>query len=127
MRCTSPGDRPAGRAGRIPPAVVLLHRHGDPRVLREILAGLEEEGVPCRTEEAADGGARELAFAAAQVSSLGVGVGVDAMGNTCVHHAKLPRDAPAAAGPAGSARVMGHNAARLVVRIPFKRQEDSHA
>ena len=77
---------------------------------------------------ATDGGARELAFAAAQASNLDVGVGVDATGYICVHHAKLSPDAPAVAGPASSARTMGHNAARLVVGIPFKPQGgSSHA
>jgi hypothetical protein len=123
-------DRHSDRAGRNRPAVVLLHHPdlGDRRCLREINAGMEEEGVPCRIENAAGGGARELAFAAAQASNLDVGIGVDAAGYICVHHAKLPPDAPAAAGPPSSARTMGHNAARLVVGIPFKQQEGfSHA
>lgn len=105
------------------PAVVLRHRPGGPGqrdCLREIGAGMEEEGVPYRTETACEGGARELAFAAALASGLDVGVGVDADGNVCVHHAKLPPGAPALAGPASSGRVMGQNAARLVTGIPFK-------
>jgi hypothetical protein len=150
MRCTPVNDRHSDRVGRNRPAVVVFY-HPDPGnrdCLREINAGMEEEGVPCRTEgvpdrvegvpdredaacraeDAADGSARELAFAAAQVSNLDVGVGVDAMGYICVHHAKLPPDAPAVAGPASSARTMGHHAARLVVGIPFKQEEgSSHA
>lgn len=151
-------DRHSDRAGRNRPAVMLLHHPdlGNRHCLREITAGMEEEGVPCRIESvsrpaenesyraeggpyraenglcptgnAADGGARELAFAAAQASNLDVGIGVDAAGYICVHHAKLPPDAPAVAGPPSSARTMGHNAARLVVGIPFKQQEgSSHA
>ncbi|WP_371782762.1 glycerol dehydratase reactivase beta/small subunit family protein [Streptosporangium subroseum] len=165
-------DRHSDRAGRNRPAVVLLHHPdlGNRHCLREINAGMEEEGVPCRIESAprhaenesyrteggpyraengsyrtedgpyraengshptgnaVDGGARELAFAAAQASNLDVGIGVDAAGYICVHHAKLPPDAPAVAGPPSSARTMGHNAARLVVGIPFKQQEGfSHA
>jgi hypothetical protein len=151
-------DRHSDRAGRNRPAVVLLHHPdlGNRHCLREITAGMEEEGVPCRIESvsrpaenesyraeggpyraenglcptgnAADGGARGLAFAAAQASNLDVGIGVDAAGYICVHHAKLPPDAPAVAGPPSSARTMGHNAARLVVGIPFKQQEgSSHA
>lgn len=147
-----------------PAVVVFCHpAPGNRRRLREIEAGMEEEGVPYRVEDgyvgtedgrvgvedgrvrvengrvgvedgrvrvedghvgdAAGGGARELAFAAAQASALGVGVGVDAVGNICVHHAKLPPDAPAVAGTAPDARVMGHNAARLVVGVPFKQFE----
>jgi hypothetical protein len=93
---------------------------GQCECLREIGAGMEEEGVPYRTETVSEGRACELAFAAALASSLDVGVGVDGEGNICVHHAKLPPDAPALAGPASSGRVMGHNAARLVTGIPFK-------
>jgi hypothetical protein len=104
-----------------PEVVVRCHPDlGDRRCLREIGAGMEEEGVPFRTEYEEAGSAVELAFAAAQASHLDVGVGVDAVGNVCVHHAKLPPHAPAATGGAGSARTMGHNAARLVVGIPFK-------
>ncbi|HEX8780808.1 MAG TPA: glycerol dehydratase reactivase beta/small subunit family protein [Nocardioides sp.] len=98
----------------------MLRHTGQPPCLREIGAGLEEEGVPCRTETAAEGSAPELAFAAALASALDVGVGVDAEGSVCVHHAKLPPDAPALAGPASSARAMGQNAARLVTGIPLK-------
>ncbi|PZG23500.1 glycerol dehydratase reactivase beta/small subunit family protein [Nonomuraea aridisoli] len=130
------------------PAVVVLHHPGprSRRCLGDVTAGLEEEGVPFRIEQAEEtggpdraeqaeeggpdrveeawrareGGARELAFAAAQASELDVGVGVDAAGDVCVHHAKLPPHAPVAAGPARGARVMGHNAGRLVAGIPFK-------
>jgi hypothetical protein len=122
MGCTPVTDRRADRAGRIRPAVVVRYQP-DPRnarPLREIDAGLEEEGVPFRAEEAADGSAAALAYAAAQASPLGVGVGVCAAGNICVHHAKLPPDAPVLAGPPRAARTMGHNAARLVTGIPFK-------
>ncbi|GAA1013403.1 hypothetical protein Aple_054090 [Acrocarpospora pleiomorpha] len=109
------------------PTVVVRYRP-DPAnrlCLREIGAGLEEEGVPFRAEPVERGQdhatARELAYAAALASHLGVGVGVDAAGNTCVHHAKLPPDVPVMAGPPSTARRMGHNAARLVVGIAFKK------
>jgi hypothetical protein len=102
--------------------VVVVHQPcpDDRCRLREISAGMEEEGVPFSVEEAEIGSAVELAHAAAQASMLDVGVGVDAAGNICVHHAKLPPDAPALAGPPRLARSLGHNAARLVTGIPFK-------
>jgi hypothetical protein len=99
------------------------------RCVRELTAGMEEEGVPYRVEDGGGGdvvephavlGAVELAFAAAQASGLDVGVGVDAEGNVCVHHARLPPAMPALTGPASQARTIGHNAARLVVGVPFK-------
>jgi hypothetical protein len=115
-------DRRAERAGRNRPVVVVRYQL-DPRNARplwEIGAGLEEEGVPFRTEDGAEGSAAALAYAAAQASPLGVGVGVSAEGNVCVHHAKLPPNAPALVGPPQTARTMGHNAARLVTGIPLK-------
>jgi len=86
---------------------VLYHPDpGNRRCLREIDAGMEEEGVPFRIEEAVGGSAGELAYAAAQASNLDVGVGVDAVGNICVHHAKLPSDVPALVGSSLTARAM---------------------
>jgi len=93
----------------------------DSPLVREILAGLEEEGVPvgvATTDEA--GPAITLAHAAARSSALDVGVGVDTTGTVCVHHAKLPPESAAVSGTAAQARVLGHNAARLVTGIPFK-------
>ncbi|HYZ57909.1 MAG TPA: glycerol dehydratase reactivase beta/small subunit family protein [Streptosporangiaceae bacterium] len=87
--------------------------------LRQIGAGLEEEGVPFRVEEGG-GSAAELAYAAAQASDLDVGIGIGAAGDVCVHQSKLPRGSPALSGPPETARTMGHNAARLVKGIPFK-------
>jgi hypothetical protein len=116
---SSAGDR---HTGRVRPAVVVLYRPdpGDQCRLRDITAGLEEEGVPFRVDASPAGSAAELAHFAAQASTLGVGVGMDAAGDICVHHAKLPPDSPALTGPAERARRLGHNAARLVTGVPFK-------
>ncbi|OLT44236.1 hypothetical protein BJF85_20315 [Saccharomonospora sp. CUA-673] len=120
-------------------------RHlGDPgAVARDVCAGLEEEGVPVVVEGAVvesavaeggrsgeeatgDGGnAVSLAFAAAQASSLGVGIGIatGVAGNAvCVHHAKRPAARPVLTADPTQARWCGHNAARLVVGLPFKQQ-----
>lgn len=124
MRPTPVTDRRAERAYRTRPAIVVLHRVGPDGecCLRELTAGMEEEGVPFRVEEAEAeaGGAVELAHAAAHASTLDVGIGVDTAGHICVHHAKLPPDAPALTGPPQHPRSLGHNAARLVTGIPFK-------
>ncbi|MEX5635316.1 glycerol dehydratase reactivase beta/small subunit family protein [Parafrankia sp. FMc2] len=133
-------DRRADREPRGRPAIVVRHHldQPDPRLIREIHAGMEEEGVPFRTEPAHSdhsglghhddhgrgddhgGEAATLAYAAARASALDVGVGVDAHGTICVHHAKLPPAAPALTGPASAGRVLGHNAARLVVGLPLR-------
>ena len=87
---------------------------------RKLDAGMEEEGIPARLVTVPDGSAVSLAYAAAQASNLDVGVGIDSRGNISVHHAKMPRDEAALNGPSSTARVMGHNAARLVSGTPFK-------
>lgn len=87
---------------------------------RELDAGMEEEGIPARLVPVPDGLAVSLAYAAAQASTLDVGVGIDSRGNISVHHAKMPRDEAALSGPPSTARVLGHNAARMVSGKPFK-------
>ncbi|RBM22707.1 hypothetical protein DI005_06100 [Prauserella sp. PE36] len=113
-------DRRAARTVREPPSVVVRCAGHAARVLRDLRAGLEEEGVPVRVEHGPPGDAVTLAFGAAQASSLDVGIGVGAGGEVCVHHAKRPPDSPALTGTAHQARLFGHNAARLVIGIPVK-------
>lgn len=111
-------DRRAENARRTPPCVV-ARCSGDGR-LREVRAGLEEEGVPLRVEIVAGGDAVDLAYEAALASSLGVGIGIDAEGWVCVQHAKRPRGSPVLTAVAAQARLCGHNAARLVIGLPLK-------
>jgi hypothetical protein len=115
------------------PVVVIVHV-GESTALRDVRAGLEEEGVPARADRveaaaveisgdpgpAESGPAVALAHEAARRSSLDVGVGLAADGSVCVHHAKLDPETPALAGDRSAARSCGHNAARLVVGIPYK-------
>ncbi|MBB3662393.1 MULTISPECIES: glycerol dehydratase reactivase beta/small subunit family protein [Prauserella salsuginis group] len=114
-------DRRGQRDRRSPPAVV-AHCACE-RGVRELLAGLEEEGVPVRLTDGDPGSAAtavELAHAAARESPLDVGVGIDAEGRVCVHHAKRPADRPVVTTDTARARWCGHNAARLVVGLPLK-------
>lgn len=98
---------------------------GPGAVEREVLAGVEEEGVPCvvhRPRVPQD--AEALALAAAKRSSLAVGVGIDADGRLSVAHRLLRDPVPdlTSDGPATPefARTAGHNAARIVVGIPLR-------
>ena len=105
------------------PAILVLSLAGE-ELEREVLAGIEEEGVPYVVERPQDRpGAVEMATRAAERSSLSVGVGIDGDGRVCVQHDKLahPLDdliSPAEADPS-HARMLGHNAARIVVGIPL--------
>lgn len=119
-----------------PPAVVVLLSPSvgpDPQVLREVLAGLEEEAVPAVVEigrPRADGAGSEdcvdLAERAAQRSTLEVGVGI-AASDVCLTHRALPTGSPlehlAAGLTMGQARRLGHDAARLVTGVPLKPAE----
>jgi hypothetical protein len=113
---SAPGERPA----------VLVHRQrgAPPEVLREVCAGVEEEGVPVEVVDAPDGlTATALAHAAAQASRLEVGIGVDAAGATAVHHGKPPLDRPPATGGADATpadrRWIGRIGARVVKNLPL--------
>jgi propanediol dehydratase-reactivating factor small subunit len=99
-------------------------------VENEVLAGMEEEGVPSVVERPRGGAdAPDLARTAAGRSSLAVGVGIDADGRVCVQHDKLTDPLPelSSPGPAGAAtaRILGHNAARIVVGIPLRTERYS--
>lgn len=115
-----------------PPVIVVLSADAGP-IEREVLAGIEEEGVPyvVRRVDAAHRcwAATDLAQQAALSSPLQVGVGVGREGEVSVHHSKLAEPAPAlgSAGVADQAmaRTLGHNAARIVVGLPLKPVADN--
>lgn len=106
------------------PAIVVLSAAESGTEI-EVLAGIEEEGVPYVLERTVgDHCAVALARRAAERSSLEVGVGADHTGRVAIMHAKLPESVPGLfsehpATPA-VARVAGHNAARIVVGIPLR-------
>ncbi|MDR0599020.1 MAG: glycerol dehydratase reactivase beta/small subunit family protein [Treponema sp.] len=108
------------------PAIKLYVGPGfdSPVSARELLCGVEEEGVPCEVELAkSDDAAGDLAFQAAEASVLGVGVAVDKEGLAAVHYNKLPREKPLFTLnyriDGDKLRGMASNAARLVKGMPF--------
>lgn len=115
-----------GRGGQPSRPVIVVLADGAESVVREVLAGIEEEGVPSVAEADRAATAADLATLAASRSPLQVGVGVGAAGDVCVCHAKL--DQPVFALPAGSAdiavRTLGHNAARIVAGLPLRTLAD---
>jgi hypothetical protein len=111
------------------PAILVLSS-GNSAIENELLAGIEEEGVPCLVERPRAGNdAHTLGRLAADRSSLSVGVGIDAHGRISVQHQKLPESPPGLSteGPASpkDARTLGHNAARIVVGIPLRTDASS--
>lgn len=98
-----------------PPAVLALL--SDPAPARELGAGFEEEGVPIRIEHVV-GCARDLARMAARRSQLGIGIGGDA--DTLVVALGAGGESPYVEARAGSARGLGHTAARIAARRPLR-------
>ncbi len=95
----------------------------DAALLHWVEIGAEEEGVPTRQVPGEAGDLVGLAFQAAQSSRLNVGVGVSAQA-VVLHENHMPGGQPVLRFTfAGNApqlcRVMGANAARLVVRRPL--------
>jgi len=112
------------------PAVVVAYRQhrGCAQALREVCAGIEEEGIHFRTVALEATNAAALAHEAASRSPLRVGVGVQE-GELCVHIAALPADAPVERQTMSSheracQRHVGHNGARLAKAMPLKGYRD---
>jgi hypothetical protein len=88
--------------------------------MKEICAGLEEEGVPFQLyqrDEILD--FIQLGALAASMSPLQVGIGVDQQGNSCLHHEKLRQAEPYLKDRLINGRRLGKNAARLVKGLPL--------
>ena len=103
---------------------VTLFPGTDPSLYQWVQIGAEEEGVPCRLvqEEAPD--LIALAYAAAQSSRFNIGVGV-ADSEVVLHEIHMPPEQPVLVFKfTGQAdyfcRLMGSNAARMIVRKPFR-------
>lgn len=111
-------------AGPRPAVLVYRHPEAPAPVLRQVCAGVEEEGVPTDVVDVpGPDDATALAHAAAEESRLGVGIGLDASGAAAVHHGTLPEGTPVAATPAQAAsadwRRAGRIAARVVKHLPL--------
>ncbi|MBT0774076.1 glycerol dehydratase reactivase beta/small subunit family protein [Kineosporia sp. J2-2] len=103
-----------------PHILVLTAGRGEP--LRQLCAGIEEEGVPFEVRRGTPGTAASLAVEAARRSPLGVGVGLDATGLIVVHHSKLPDTQPVTR--TREARRAGRHAARIVTGTPLDLEEN---
>lgn len=96
----------------------------DPALYRWVQIGAEEEGVPCRlvTETAYD--LATMAYEAARSSRFNIGVAISAE-EVVLHERHMPVGKPVMSLKfTGTAdyfcRVMGANAARMVIRKPFR-------
>lgn len=95
--------------------------------IREVLWGIEEEGIPYEMQAVSSGDAVKIGYQASIESTLGVGIGIDNQ-NIVLHFNKLKEDTPIFKIKYTSKdiqkRSLGANAARLVTKMPFKEIED---
>ncbi|MDF2569452.1 MAG: dehydratase medium subunit [Sporomusa sp.] len=114
-----------------PSIIICAFPHEDCEAkLREIQAGMEEEGVPCSLLTGEEMDAIALAYRGAHASPLGVGVGISPLG-MCIHYQKLPERQPLflldSEDNLAEWRRFGYNAARLVKGLPFKEKQTEEA
>ena len=105
-----------------PSIVVATHDSITHRHLREILLGIEEEGVPFRVERSDELNPLALAHEASLESRLGGGIGVS-LDFVVITTEKLPQGRPYIAHVlnhnAATDRTLGASAARIVKRLPL--------
>ena len=92
-------------------------------ILREVIAGIEEEGIPFVIQHQAAGEVVQSAWQAARMSPLLVGIACNEE-TLVVHYKNLPTSAPLFTltyrQNSLDRRSTGNNAARLVKGIPFR-------
>ena len=108
------------------PTIMIYTARPDASLLREICAGIEEEGVLFEVVSALAGDATVLAAAASDASVLGSGVAL--CGTTVALHIKgMERGRTVLqyenATPQ-KARDVGANSARIIKKLPFKLEEN---
>ncbi|MBO5898895.1 MAG: glycerol dehydratase [Clostridia bacterium] len=104
------------------PTIMIYTARPDEALLREVCAGIEEEGVLYEVVPAMVGDAAVLAAAASDASMLGSGVAV--CGTTIALHIKGMEKGKTVLSyeraSAAEARDAGANSARVIKRLPFK-------
>lgn len=110
-----------------PSIKVFLHPKIKNTMIRDVLLGIEEEGVPFQVCTDENHSAIDLSYQACLASPLGVGVGIDDNENACVHYVSLEKNNPLFCANLTDGnvnfRALGSNAARLVKGLPFKSLE----
>lgn len=104
------------------PVISVVTNNPSDEVLKEILAGIEEEGVLFEVANSTKVSGEELAIDGSVMSALGVGIGIFE-GTVCVQVSKLPPGNMLFSGcleKGQNIRNMGANAARYIKGIPFK-------
>ena len=108
---------------RTPPAIAIAVLDDSLADWREVLLGIEEEGIPFVVQQQAAGDVTHSAWQAASRSPLLVGIACNKQ-TLVVHYKNLPASAPLftlmSQQNSHARRCIGNNAARLVKGIPFR-------
>ena len=103
------------------PSIIIYCREPDEDLLREVCAGIEEEGVLYQVLSL-EGDVDELAYAAAKESMLGAGIGMT--GNRlAMQMQRLPKGKNVfelCTPSFWQCRNLGANSARAIKKMPFK-------
>ncbi|MCM8710029.1 glycerol dehydratase reactivase beta/small subunit family protein [Clostridium sp. SYSU_GA19001] len=110
----------------IKPAILIYTSSRNEKVLKELCAGIEEEGVPFEVNMFKEGfKAEELSRKAAESSIVEAGIGVD-RDKACFYCTILKTKDPLMKADVKAdkiLRTLGSNAARYIKKIPFKLNE----
>ena len=104
------------------PSIFIYTHQADPAVLKEVCAGIEEEGVFYDTTEFPDECMEKLAYKAARDSMLGSGIGISGR-RIAMQMERLPKGKNVFElnDPRfWQCRNLGSNSARAVKKMPFK-------
>ena len=106
------------------PSIFIYTHQADPAVLKEVCAGIEEEGVFYDTTEFPDECMEKLAYKAARDSMLGSGIGIFGTA-VCLKMRGLEkgRNIESYLTPNKTqCRNIGANSARAIKKLPFKEE-----
>lgn len=106
------------------PSIFIYTHEADPAVLKEVCAGIEEEGVFYDATEMPDECMEKLAYKAARDSMLGSGVGIFGTA-VCLKMRGLEkgRNIESYLTPnRAQCRNIGANSARAIKKLPFKEE-----
>jgi len=106
------------------PCIVVVTDKPNKIILKQLLAGIEEEGIPYEINTVNGDQLLTITHKAALYSRMGVGIGIN-KNRVMLHYSKLKVDKPIFDGNLDgyikeTARYIGNNAARLYKIMPFK-------
>ena len=103
------------------PEIILFTNTTNTQLIREICAGIEEEGLLYRCVESVETDAIHMAVEASKEATIGVGIGVSGARAVLTHESLKPEKPLFVLqdGDREKARSLGKNAARFIKKMPL--------